>query len=57
MIDMYEAGTLSACPNEHCYTAVINSCKFAIGYVLWLISYIPRFNTHSFSLLSTIATL
>lgn len=28
MIEMYESGKLSAKPNTHCYTAVINSCAY-----------------------------
>lgn len=28
MKDLYEAGTLSAAPNTHCFTAVINSCAY-----------------------------
>jgi hypothetical protein len=28
MIDLHESGRLSARPNTHCYTAVINSCAF-----------------------------
>jgi hypothetical protein len=28
MKDLYEAGKLSAGPNTHCYTAVINSCAY-----------------------------
>ena len=31
MIDMYEAGTSRAKPNTFVYTAVLNSCAYAIG--------------------------
>lgn len=32
MIDLHKAGSLSASPNDRCYTAVINSCKFFVSF-------------------------
>lgn len=34
MIDLHESGQLSACPNTHCFTAVINSCAYCENDVI-----------------------